>query len=67
MIYPDGGRYQGAFSSGQPGGEGEYLSPDGERYRGRFLAGFPDGEVEVTFADGRTETQVWANGERSEP
>merc|ERR1719253_806209 len=52
LIYPDGGRYVGAFVSNKAEGHGVFHHADGSVYEGEFLAGSIHGEGKFTLKDG---------------
>jgi|AntAceMinimDraft_1070359.scaffolds.fasta_scaffold74986_1 hypothetical protein len=39
MVFPDGGRYEGAFAADAMEGEGVYTYPNGDVYSGMYAAG----------------------------
>ena len=61
--YPNGSRYEGQFSSGQPDGWGSFFENDGAKYVGSFQNGMRHGNGTVYYPDENKLTGEWREGE----
>jgi hypothetical protein len=63
FMYSDGSRYVGAFSEGQPDGEGICYYINGDRYEGKWSKHAPHGEGVMYYTTGRVLGAIWEYGQ----
>jgi radial spoke head protein 1 len=64
MVYPDGGKYAGAFVDGKRHGHGVYYYPNGDRFSGAWERDNKHGQG--TYVHGKSHSQLigtWVNGQ----